>query len=324
MATYTGTANSYADIVSAVQSACVAEGWALNSGILSLADAYVRLYPSDTLTSAQGPGVILQGGTGRNEATLIEPSLCQPRAGQPYSGVNGGEAPAFPVEYFIFVHVDPAEVYVIYRFNVDRHYWLAFGVSDVPEVVEDGVGTGLWIAGTARRGLGISTGGFTISPNGGSAGAPTGSWGFGSGFFWSYGDGNAWADNALEANALHCAVGAGGWQGRSRRTAEGALHAIGAAVPHIARQPNVWNGESALLPVHVHLYRAQSKCSLVIQPRNARYVRVDNYESGDIIDLAGEQWMVFPFYLKNASVRNGGNSISHTGTFGWALRHEAV
>ena len=102
------------------------------------------------------------------------------------------------------------------------------------------------------------------------------------------------------------------------------VHAIGSAAPHIERSPSAWNGESPLLPIQAYVWRASAKCSLVVDMRHARYLRIDNYEPGQIITLGGDSWKVYPFYRKASSARNGGIGIDHTGTFGWAIRYDGV
>jgi len=58
--------------------------------------------------------------------------------------------------------------------------------------------------------------------------------------------------------------------------------------------------------------------------QNARTLRVDNYDPGQIITLGDDQWRIYPFYRKNADQRDGTTSSGgdHSGTMGWAIRYD--
>jgi len=90
----------------------------------------------------------------------------------------------------------------------------------------------------------------------------------------------------------------------------------------ILTQPNAFNNEGVLLPIKVIKTRASSKYSQVLQLENARNIRIDNYTPQEIIALGTDEWMVFPWYKKNAAVPDGGENITHTGTMGWAIKYE--
>ena len=68
--------------------------------------------------------------------------------------------------------------------------------------------------------------------------------------------------------------------------------------------------------------RASNKVSILAKIENARYLRIDNLQPEQILTFGAEKWMVFPFHKKNSSVRDGGTSIDHSGTFGWAIRYD--
>ena len=55
---------------------------------------------------------------------------------------------------------------------------------------------------------------------------------------------------------------------------------------------------------------------------HCRFLRIDNYQPGDIIPLGPDRWKVAPWYRKNTAQRDGGSNIQHTGTFGWAIRYD--
>lgn len=318
MAYYSGSASDFDALRTALVAACVAEGWTWADGILSKGAAYVMPYVSSSLTNTEGPGLIIQGGTGKSGGSLVEPSACRPRLGR-LSSNSGTPDIVWPVEYGIHVMSDPDEVYLIVRSGVDRYLFLAFGMSSMALP-----GTGLWLSGCARRGYGTSAGagwhGWSIEPT--QAQMPnlnSEQMGLSTGFFWAS---SRSSNQSMNLDTIHSGFDGQGWSGSGTLSAQGAFNAIYAAAPAVARSPNAWNAESILIPIKGHVWRPSSKCSMAVEVGHARYVRIDNYEPGQIINLGPDRWRIYPFYLKNSAVRNGGNLVLHTGTFGWAIRYD--
>lgn len=311
-----GIANNWSDLRSALIDACVIAGWSLNDGILSKGAAFIRLYVSTTENDTEGPGLVVHGGTGQSGASLTGASAARPRMGLPGAP---GMLPtiAWPVSYSMHIFDDPDEVYCIINTDIDQYFWLAFGVS---EIVSGG--SGGWIAATSYRAYSSQQGRFTMSAAAGQAwqGAQGESC---PGFFWCTiaGGGNA----QYSPGSIHSGMVDGGWSVASaspNAPGVGSFDAIRAAAPHIGRSPNAWNEEAVLIPIHGYVYRSESKCSLALSVQHARYLRIDNYEPGDVITLGSDQWRVYPFYRKNSAARNGGTGVNHSGTFGWAIRYD--
>lgn len=316
MAYYSGSSNDFTALRTAIFSACVANGWTLSSDILSKGSAFVRLYISAMATSAEGIGLIAQGGTGESEGALVGGTDIRPRIGLP--GL-AGSVPAidWPIEYFIHVHTAPDEIYCVIRTSVDRYFYVAFGVSDIPDIG----GTGLWVSGTSYRGYasgtvtswttGVDYGTEFYGAQGEGCPAP----------FWSTLGGS---QAQYKSDVMNIGLDSVGWAGRSISNipSVGSINASLAAAPHVVRSPSAWNQDSPLLPIQVYLCRASSKLSLVLDVRHARYLRIDNYEPEQVITLGSDSWKVYPFQQKNAAVRDGGNKVSHTGTLGWAIRYD--
>ena len=320
MAYYTGNVNNYDDLLGAIVTACQALGWTWADSILSKGSAFVKLTVSTVsqeTAGSVGSGILMQGGTGQTGATLINPTSCQPRLGRPCPNADYFAAVTWPATYHIHIFNNPDEVFVVLNFDTQYHYWLAFGVSDVSGLP----GTGQWIAAVSpMQAYSTSWGdGISITPTTGqTAGSSSGT--VCTGFFWADYRGN----NANQlADTIHSNFDGLGWQGYARQGSANSFNAVAAATPHIGMTPSAWNQDAPLIPIHGYVWRSEYKCSLAVQIRGARYIRVDNYEPGDIITLGTDKWKVYPFYLKNASVRDGGSRINHTGTFGWALRYDA-
>ena len=128
MATFTGQVASFAALKAAIETTLTARGWTLASGILSKGVAFVQLTASAT-------DLRLQAGTGQAGAALT--GAC-PQAVKLLSFSN---APIqWPAEAVLHVFDAPDEIYVVLRYNVDRHQHLNVGVSSMPQIG----GTGLW------------------------------------------------------------------------------------------------------------------------------------------------------------------------------------
>ena len=122
----TGTANNAADIVSAVRSACTANGWTLTNDILSKGTCYARVWSP----SAGNVSVVCgRGQTGGAGSTLTGQSNAALR------GIGGatimGVAFTFPMNYYIHVFDSPDEVYLFVNYNTSYYQRLMFGQSDV-------------------------------------------------------------------------------------------------------------------------------------------------------------------------------------------------
>jgi hypothetical protein len=93
-------------------------------------------------------------------------------------------------------------------------------------------------------------------------------------------------------------------------------------VSTLFRSPNSWNSQAILIPMHLQFAMASSLYAYIGYIEHVRLLRIDNYEIGDVITLGSDSWKVFPFISKNATLRNGGLSVTtnHSGTVGFAVR----
>lgn len=315
MAYYSGLCTSFQNLADVLVEKCQAHGWTWRDGILSKGDLFVKLSVKEQIESnihLQQQGITLTGGTGKTGKELVNPSS-RVRLGR--TGTNNNIEPNFfPANYHLFVFNN--EVYLVMKFDTDRFYHLAFGKSSL---IKDVQANGLWLSANAcyyRVGASnnlwesiyiSSTFGGGSSSYSSSAFAP----------FWNR---NNWADNWSNSVICHGIGGALWSSGNSR--------AYASFEPLINRLPTAHFADSPLLPYNVYLERPENKMSLICQFINARFLRIDNHEPEQIITLGHERWIVFPFYRKDISVRDGtggsGRSFDHTGTFGWAIRYEGA
>lgn len=296
MAYFTGSINSYNELLTALVNACTANGWAWTSGILSKGRAFVK--PS--VSSANGIGLRIEGGTGQSVTNLLNPSPQAARLGP--QSASFWPAVAWPAQYHIHLGSSPDEVYVVLNTNVTDFYWLAFGLSTVPMA-----GTGLWMAASAPR---IDGGvyGASFSETSGSQssyyGCPL--------LFWS--------SASYDANGNPMAIQSAANGAWPMHTSVG----IASLRPLIERYELTWNKAAVLLPAREYIAAPENKRQLLIDAAHARLVRLGSLEPGQILQLGADRWRVYPFLRKNTASPNSGtsNAMAHSGTFGWALRYD--
>ena len=88
--------------------------------------------------------------------------------------------------------------------------------------------------------------------------------------------------------------------------------------------PNISNQATVLLPIKPVAMRSSGGLTIIANPKNARYVRIDNIVPGEIITFGADRWKVYPFMRKDATQRNGvgwSAGATHTGTFGYAIKY---
>lgn len=307
MAYYSGQASSYQELMNVLVSACVTEAWTWADGILNKGGIFVKPTVNLTAIINKGSGLLLQAGTGKSGINLLNPSPGQVRIGS--FGLSPlVPDPVFPLNYHIFIFNN--EVYLVIKYSIDRFFWLAFGSSNITNT--------MWFSGTlALKSLENAGGSKSININLNTAGdVQSGGYPSSSGFFLQTYDGGSMnaTDVIYEPNL--------GWLGGEGSSTVGHFSALYTTQPIWSRLPSVWSQESVLLPINPIIRLASSKYMIFCDVQNARYVRIDNYEPEQIIQLGSERWMILPFHKKNVVARNGGTNIDHTGTFGWAIRYD--
>lgn len=306
MAYVTGTANSMSDLLAALQTACTNNGWTLSGNVLSKGPCYVSVTTS-------GTDLLIRGGTGKDGSNALTGAATQDaRLGKMWTYAPA-DTMTFPVSYEVFVQ--PAEVYLVIHYEVDRYQWMAFGTSPVTGLP----GTGNWFGASAPLTPADSALLLSITPTvGGYSSACAGS----AALFWT----SRTDTTAKNINAqFHHGLAGSGWSLNFNSSTYADCEAISAASTAVSRQPNAFNAETVLVPIQVFLSMPGSKQSMVGDIAGARYLRNDNLSPGEIITLGADRWKVYPWHRKNLANRNGDYGYSnqkHTGTMGWAIRYD--
>lgn len=303
-----GNAASFSDLQTALQNACVANGWVLTSGILSKNGCFFKLSNASNYLR-------IDGGTGQSGSTLINPS--------PYGAMIGsvaGNAISFSISYEINLFANPDEVYCVINYNSDFYQQISFGKSDVPGIG----GTGAFFTGSMESDVNLSNSSSALSywsvsinscgnfPNGSSV---TG------GLFSSSKVGG------FQASYVHCGLDTEGWRSQLSSSPGLGIYGINYAAGLLTAMPNLSNNANVLIPIKAITYRYDNGRTIVANLRNSRYMRIDNVFPGEIITFGSEQWKCFPFYRKSATERNGidwPTGATHSGTFGYAIKYTGI
>lgn len=296
MAYVTGTANSNADLLSAIRSACTANGWTLSGEVLHRGDVYFRIYDVTGLAA-------IIGGTG------IDGSNNLTGAAPKFSFIGQiGQAITYPMTYEIFLFDNPNEVYVVVNYATSWYQWIMFGESNVPGLS----GTGAWYAAPRWQNGGSDTR-WQCDASGGATnivyrGCPA---------FWH----QAVNINNDGVNSfVHHNVDARGWGGTSSATDY--CRSFGAVDTLLTRLPNTWNGETVLLPFQVWVPRTSGgTLSLVADLKNLRHCRNDYHLPGEVITIGADRWKIYPWLQRN-TVERGGGAVQHSGTIAFAVRYD--
>ena len=282
---YTGTANTFADVKTAIESALTAEGWSSASGIFNKGGIY-------TLLTAATNTLDLAGGTGQSGSSLTGAAPAVVRI----ASFTVADPISWPVTYDIHISEDPLEVYAVIRYNGSRVQTLAFGVSPAP-----GNTSGLWINGSggpstnyASASTGYSWPSNAGSPvNGGNIAPMSGYnnsafhvaagvlasyvWGQVNQYSYYYHNGSAWRPQASAAGVSNGAASGGAY-----------------ALSLLESLPSASNQGMVLVPAYLFEYQTGNRTLPMLQLGHLRHCRVDNYEIGDVVEFGPDKWMVYP------------------------------
>ncbi|HBO4355107.1 TPA: hypothetical protein L4U31_002865 [Pseudomonas aeruginosa] len=300
MAYYTGSALSMSALRSALIDACTSEGWTWNASTQELIKGTV-IVKVEALAGGEHLQFI---GRATSGSTVGESPVV--RLGR--FSVNAAWSLSWPMTYH--VHVFPAEVYIVAVYDVDKHLWGAFGKSTI-----DGLaGSGTWVGASVGSGATSTAVPIAMAANYG----PNTSYPVCPALF----HGNSGSGALSRMCWVHHNLDGLGWHWGSNGEAANPVGMCDTALPLLGLLPNTWNSEAVLLPLRTFVARPSGKISLIADCEHARATRVDNYAPGQVIDIGGTRWKIYPWFQKNSAARAGGSALTHTGTFGWAVKYE--
>lgn len=307
MAFYTGTANSWSDLVTVLQTQCVANGWSIDGNVI-----YKSGTTANFLVTPEANYLLIYGGTGKSGGALTGQS--------PRGSRTGGSYVTFPVNYDLHIFTSPDEVYLVINYNVDKYIQLSFGRCNLPWM-----NNAPWFTGSFSTLTGTMTDDFTINAN--SYICQVGRVNLSSfnnlGLF-----AHPWHDSQAAysycASNIYSDVGVTAewktqWYNKADFIAVGSTQAVASL---LNCSPSSFNSGTILLPIKAYQNMGSKGYGQIVELENSRLCRIDNQAPGEVVTYGSEDWKVYPWYRKNSSVRSPVNSITdHSGTFGWAVRY---
>lgn len=309
MAYFTGTVNSFGDLKAVIENAAVAVGWTLADGVLSKYGHYVKLVTGN-YGSTSYPYLLINAGTDQSGSTLT---------GQVGAGAKMYSSKkmllSWPGTYHI--HAFDREIYCFLNSNVDLYQTLAFGVSNMPGIG----GTGGWYGSMAPSSanqnqddgdqltyitvfspdsLNIGVDGYSYYP----LGSP----------FWCR---NAGGNEEIGAPCAQINIGLE--YGRWYSPKDFGIRSIASLLLAL---PTNLNGGHVLLPAKCVVHRPSQGRTIALQHEHLRWIRNDLLENEQIIQYGSDKWKCYPVLRRNTAQRNGGQGITHSGTFGYAVRYD--
>lgn len=313
MAFQQGTVNSLAEIQTAIRTFLSSNGWTWNgsTNTINKDTIYIEFIPP-------------AGDKALFVAKTQSDDICPRKVGLgrfvPDASGNTPAVISYPATFYAFLSDD--EFYFVVQYEATRFQYVAWGKSTID--------TGLnashtYISGSVNdlssyyaynnRKSAISIAAGLASQSGRSA-AP----------FWdtvqySATDSLQYAPD-FTSSFIHTDFGSPSWRLSVLNTSYNRYESVGNqyASNKLSVLPNMWNGESPLMPIRAYRRRDENKISLCLDLKNARQCRIDNFYDVEEVFIGSQAWIIFPFHRRDMVNRNGGNNIDHTGTFGWALR----
>jgi hypothetical protein len=302
MAYETGSASDLAGLLAFIRSSCTAHGWTLSGNVLWKGGTYVEILLDGTV------GVKITGGNGIDGSN----NLTTPCPESAYLGTIAGVALSYPMTVEAHINTSPDEVYIVINHTTNYYSLMAWGKSDVPGLT----GSGVWFHATRTWKTGTDN--FNIDEAGVSTVTNFGTHLDGAALFSIYTGDTSSGGGGVNNSFIHADVDSLGWHDGS-----GDFPTTFACVTPLQKLlPNAWNNETILLPYPVYVPRTSGdKNTLVADLKHIRLLRIDYHEPEDLITLGSDTWRVYPWFRKDVTDRDGGSELSHSGSFGYAVRY---
>lgn len=307
MAYFTGSINSSAQLATLLKSTAAANGWSLAGDVVSKNGAHIRITAPDTSE------VRIEGARNGN---FVAPDIC-PR----YSRIRLTNWPSYAT-YHLIVFDNPETVWCTINFGTITYMHIGFGVLR-KYAAWDG---GMWFHAQHATGnqdnacIGFIDGGarpyYSNSPNNCV-------------MFWNQRDYSPWglASNN-KTSYLHCELRGEVWPatgGTNDASDFNQIHCPSIIGPTHKCNPNAFNGQTVLSPFMLSLQNTDGHYMPLGHVGHLRFVKLTNYNPGDIIQLGTEKWLLFPWHQLDITRPNGvsdSNQGTSTGVLGVALAYD--
>lgn len=310
MAFQSAIVNSAADMRSAIETFAQANGWTLSSGVLSKNGCHTLLSnPSASELRIQNAKNGIFSG---NEISVR------------YSRIFLTSWPSAATLNMV-AFSNPDTIWVTMNFDVVRFMHIGFG-----NIAKYGTWTGgQWFhaqhtSRTKDSNVTSSVDGQSSpnSQNGSSECA----------LFWSPTNYDSWYGGYAEntASSIECDLRGRIWE-PPQVSDPSNLHNIQVptvtAVTH-KKNPNVFNGQTILTPFQLWLKASDGFMQCLGHVGHLRFVKLKNYNPGDLITLGSEKWKLYPWHIHDIGnpdgIRNASENLGSTGILGVAVKYDGV
>jgi hypothetical protein len=306
MAYQTGVITSAADLVTVVRDFAVANGWSASGDILNKGASHVRL------TAPSLSEVRIEGARGGN---FSAPDQC-PR----HARIYNTNWPASAV-YHLVAFDNPDTLWCTINFAVNRHQHLGFGTMEKYGVWEGGD----WFHGHHTT-SNIDANCFAVVDGKGRpyySASPNNC-----ALFWSQQDYSPWGTASNnKCSFLHCELRGEVWPatGATNDASDlNIIHCPSILSPIQKYNPNAFNGQTVLTPFQLFLQNTDGHYMSIGHLGHLRFVRLTNYNPGDVIELGADRWKLFPWHIKDANYPDGKAPAYSDGSFSSGLLGIAV
>jgi hypothetical protein len=286
MAFQTGTASSFINLLDALRLFATANGWTQNLWADVGADKRLHLQKgaiyANFLAEADNTELRMGGSIGFNSGSAwdAQPSMAPWR---PFMSAAYYGAIAWPVTYYLFLHTAPDSIEVVIRYQPTRYMWVMFG-----DITKYGTWPGGDFYGASYERDQFTRPAFSIQQS--ITQTPV--------LFHDQGDGGGVV--AHRNSILHAEVDSNVWWAPyvGNNPSSPIVTATRHVWPLVNRSLSAFNGLATLQPIELYALRPDAHWSPLGRVEHVRYANVLNHNAGDIIDIGGQKWMLFPWLEK--------------------------
>lgn len=281
MAYQTGTVTSTSDLASVITNFAVANGWTLNSGVLNKGNAYIRLQVISTSE--------LRIDAARNG------NFSPPDISPNYSRIFNTTWPSMAT-YHIVAFDNPDTVWCTINFDVIKFQHIGFGMIEKYGTWNGGQWFHAQHTNVSQDDLVTSfvDGGVHLySPIATECA-----------LFWgsSMNAATVYYDNG--PSKIECDLRGYVWEPPPSQIGV-QIYMPQIVGPIHKTNPNVFNGQTVLTPFTPFLKGADGYFMPIGRIGHLRWVKLQNYDPGDVITIGPEKWKVFPWYVKDTTKPDG-------------------
>lgn len=304
--------NSSSDLVAAIKNFAATNGWSISGDVLSKGDTYVKLQAtSSTVVSLIGAKNNVFAGEEQSYQSVVRFTVW----------------PSSMICHLIGFS-NPDTLFCTMNYDVVNYLHIGFG-----KVVKygDWVG-GSWIH-SSHGYLGLDNALYSLVDGGGnvfydSIGSPVEALPF-----WSHQITDRWSGTAANCagSKIHCEINGYIWMppflnGGAPSNDLDTKMVYGPTIftPIHRSNPNAFNGQTILTPFQLFIKGTDGFFMPIGHLEHIRFVRLTNYNPGDVITIGSTQWKVFPAFAKDTNLPNGRMNSYSDGTISTGLQGIAV